>query len=254
MALFIDVARGNPAAAERRAWIEPFWSATRSIAFIARGLLAEHALWQGDTEHALAEARAAIDADALALSGLVPVRHPAGRGRPERAGRPGGARPGPRRRDAARTPNCASRRELLEIAREGARYPSRPEVALGPEGLGWLARCEAEYQRACGATPRRTGRGSSPSSVPATCTRRPGRSGGWRRPSPRPAAGTTRRGAWEPAAATANRLRAAPLRAALDGSGGGPGWIPGPREKTAILRQMRQIPTMRAVARAPPSR
>ena len=63
MALFIDVARGNPAAEERRAWIEPFWSAHGFDEFIARGLLAEHALWQGDTEQALAEAQAAIDLD-----------------------------------------------------------------------------------------------------------------------------------------------------------------------------------------------
>ena len=39
---------------------------------------------------------------------------------------------------------------MLDIAREGARYPARPKVALGPEGRGWLARCEAEYQRALG--------------------------------------------------------------------------------------------------------
>ena len=51
MALFIDVARGNPAVAERRAWLEPFWAADGFDAYIARGLLAEHALWHGDTEH-----------------------------------------------------------------------------------------------------------------------------------------------------------------------------------------------------------
>ncbi len=61
MALFIDVARDNPAVAERRAWIEPFWAVHGFDAFIARGLLAEHALWQGDTEQALAEAKIAID-------------------------------------------------------------------------------------------------------------------------------------------------------------------------------------------------
>ncbi len=35
MALFIDVARGNPAVAERLAWIEPFWSAHGFDEFIA---------------------------------------------------------------------------------------------------------------------------------------------------------------------------------------------------------------------------
>src|SRR5580692_5847380 len=49
MALFIDVARGNPVVAERRTWLEPFWDDV-FVAYIARGLLAEHALWQGDYE------------------------------------------------------------------------------------------------------------------------------------------------------------------------------------------------------------
>ena len=72
MALFIDVARGNPAAEERRAWIEPFWSAPGFDPFIARGLLAEHALWQGDTEQALAEAQSAIDYDNVPPWGFSP--------------------------------------------------------------------------------------------------------------------------------------------------------------------------------------
>ena len=63
MALFIDVARGRPVAAERRVWLEPLWSADRFCAYIARGLLAERALWQGDTGTALEEAEAAIRAD-----------------------------------------------------------------------------------------------------------------------------------------------------------------------------------------------
>ena len=63
MALFIDVARGNQAVSERRVWLEPFWDDV-FVAYIARGILAEHALWQGDCECALAEAEAAIDADA----------------------------------------------------------------------------------------------------------------------------------------------------------------------------------------------
>ena len=63
MALFVDVARGNPAVGERRTWLEPFWDDV-FVAYIARGILAEHALWQGDYERALAEAEAAIDADA----------------------------------------------------------------------------------------------------------------------------------------------------------------------------------------------
>src|SRR6185437_7437553 len=63
MALFIDVARGNAAADERRTWLAAFWDDV-FVAYIARALLAEHALWQGDTDTAIAEAEAAISADA----------------------------------------------------------------------------------------------------------------------------------------------------------------------------------------------
>ena len=59
MALFIDVARGNPAVDERRTWLEPFWG-DGFVGYIARGLLAEQALWRGDYERALAHAEAAI--------------------------------------------------------------------------------------------------------------------------------------------------------------------------------------------------
>ena len=60
MALFLDVARGSPAVAERRAWLEPFWAGDSFGAYIARGLLAEHALWRGDTATALAEVAATL--------------------------------------------------------------------------------------------------------------------------------------------------------------------------------------------------
>jgi hypothetical protein len=70
MALFIDVARGNAVAGERRTWLEPFWDDV-FVAYIARGLLAEQALWRGDTETALAEAEAALSADAR--RGLSPA-------------------------------------------------------------------------------------------------------------------------------------------------------------------------------------
>ncbi len=69
MALFIDVARGNPAVEERRAWIEPFWTVRGWDSFTARGLLAEHALWQGDTTQALTEAQAAIEIDYVPRGG-----------------------------------------------------------------------------------------------------------------------------------------------------------------------------------------
>ena len=59
MALFVDVARDNPAAEERRTWLEPFFHDS-FVTYIARGLLAEQALWRGDTDLALSHAEAAI--------------------------------------------------------------------------------------------------------------------------------------------------------------------------------------------------
>ncbi|HTR93028.1 MAG TPA: AAA family ATPase [Trebonia sp.] len=143
MALFIDVARGNPAVGERRTWLEPFWNDI-FVAYIARGILADHALWQGDFEGALAEAEAAIDADAWpahspSVIRVTAIALAARADRAERlraAGDPAGA-------DA----EAAAGEALLAVAREGASFPSRPRAVLGPEGRGWLARCEAEYAR-----------------------------------------------------------------------------------------------------------
>jgi DNA-binding CsgD family transcriptional regulator len=149
MALFIDVARGNPAVEERRAWIEPFWSVRGWDPFIAHGLLAEHALWQGDTEQALAEAQAAIDLDDVAPWGYSPsIIRPAAVALSARADRAVQTRAAGDEQGAAAEVTAAE--ELLRIAREGAAFPKRPKFILGPEGRGWLARAEAEYRRAVG--------------------------------------------------------------------------------------------------------
>jgi DNA-binding CsgD family transcriptional regulator len=150
MALFIDVARGNPAVEERRAWIEPFWSVRGWDSFIAHGLLAEHALWQGDTEQALVEAQAAIDIDSVPPWGYSPsVIRPAAVAVSAHADRAVQARV--TGDDEAASAEVTAAEESLRIAREGAAYPQRPKFILGPEGRGWLARAEAEYRRAAGA-------------------------------------------------------------------------------------------------------
>ena len=149
MALFIDVARGNPAAAERRAWIEPFWSAHGFDEFIARGLLAEHALWHGETERALAEAQAAIALTVDPSWGYSPsVIRPAAVALSARADRAVRARAAGDEESANAELIAAG--ELRQIAREGAAFRKRPKFVLGPEGRGWLARAEAEYRRASG--------------------------------------------------------------------------------------------------------
>ena len=149
MALFIDVARGNPVVAERHAWIEPFLSAHGFDGFIARGLIAEHALWQGDVEEALTQTRAALDVVYEPPWGFHPSAiRPAAVAMCALADRAVQARATGDDTAAAAAVTAAG--ELLQIAREGAAFPKRPKFILGPEGRGWLARAEAEYRRADG--------------------------------------------------------------------------------------------------------
>jgi len=146
MALFIDVARGNPAVSERAAWLEPFWTGQGFEMYIGRSVLAEHYLWRGDPARALEEAAAA-----LGRGGFVVTDSPMGI-RPACvavaacadlavAARVGGE-------DPARHVERAG--QLVRIARSAAAYELRPKFVLGPEGRGWLARAEAEYRRALG--------------------------------------------------------------------------------------------------------
>ena len=215
MALFIDVARGNPAVAERRAWIEPFWSAHGFDEFTARSLLAEHALWQGDTGQALEQAQTAIDLIFVPPWGYSPsVIRPAAVALSARADR---ARQARAAGDAeAADSELAAARELRQVAREGAAYPRRPKFILGPEGRGWLARAEAEY--------RRGGGDNDPQAwqtvldefglayVYETARTR------WRLAEALAEAGRRDEAAdqWRLAAQTADKLKARPLRAALD--------------------------------------
>jgi DNA-binding CsgD family transcriptional regulator len=147
MALFIDVATGNSVADERHTWLEPFWN-DMMVAYIGRGLLAEQALWRGDTDLALAHAQAAISAESWPSHGpsVIRVAAIAVSAHADRAValRAAGDLDGA----AAEVAAAAT---LLDLARDGARYPAHPKKVLGPEGRGWLARCRAEYERARGA-------------------------------------------------------------------------------------------------------
>jgi DNA-binding CsgD family transcriptional regulator len=212
MALFVDVARGNPAVGERRTWLEPFWDDV-FVAYIARGILAEHALWQGDCAGALAEAEAAIDADAWAARSpsVIRVTAIAIAARADRAAqlRAAGDYPGA---DAEAAAGAA----LLDVAREGASYPARPKGVLGPEGRGWLARCEAEYARLTRANSpevwERVLAEFGPGYVYETARTQ------WRLAEALVEAGRRDEAAtaWRAARDTAAQLQAAPLGAALD--------------------------------------
>ena len=212
MALFIDVARGNAVADERRTWLAPFWD-DAFVAYIARGLLAEQALWRGDTETALTEAEAALAADGRHGRSPVAVRV-AAVALGARADRAAAARSAGITTTVAA--EVAAGALLLDVAREGARFPSRPKAVLGPEGRGWLARAEAEYQRLIGANApegwEKTLAAFGPGYVYETARTQ------WRLAEALALTGRHREAAdvWGAAAATAGKLRAEPLRAALD--------------------------------------
>jgi DNA-binding CsgD family transcriptional regulator len=149
MALFLDVARGSPAVAERRAWLEPFWSADAFTAYIGRGLLAEHALWRADYPTVLAEVAATLDCWGGDAKGYgPPVIRIAAIGLAARAERARRARAAGDEQAAQAEMDAAE--VLLDAAREGAAYSARPKFVLGVEGRGWAARAEAEWGRARG--------------------------------------------------------------------------------------------------------
>jgi DNA-binding CsgD family transcriptional regulator len=254
MALFVDVARGNPVVAERRTWLEPFWDDV-FVAYIARGILAEQALWQGDYERALAEAEAAIDADAWPAHSpsVIRVTAIALAARADRAAllrATGDA--------AAAAAEAAAGAALLGVAADGATFPARPKAVLGPEGRGWLARCEAEYARLTGAnSPDRWERvlaEFSPGYVYEIARTQ------WRLAEALVEAGRRDEAAavWCAARDTAARLRAAPLSAALDdlarrarldhGNRGRPNHGPAGGSRFAALTE-RELEVLRLLAR-----
>ncbi|MGH3158174.1 MAG: helix-turn-helix transcriptional regulator, partial [Streptosporangiaceae bacterium] len=150
MALFIDVARGHDAAiAERRRWLEPLWPNAEFAEYTSRGLLAEHALWHGDTATALAEIGAALQAEADESKDYgPPVIRLAAIGLSARADRAQRARATGDQAAAQAEIDAAS--ELIEAARTGAAHKRRPKAVLGLEGRAWLARAEAEWRRVNG--------------------------------------------------------------------------------------------------------
>ncbi len=148
MALFVEVGQGNPVVGERRAWLEPFWAADRFGEYIARGLLAEHALWRGDPEGAVAEVAATLATQADEDGYGPPAIRVAAIGLAAHAGRAARARAaGDTRTEKA---EVKAAKALIAVAREGAAYPRQPKFVLGIDARGWLARAEAEWGRARG--------------------------------------------------------------------------------------------------------
>jgi DNA-binding CsgD family transcriptional regulator/tetratricopeptide (TPR) repeat protein len=145
MALFIDVARGGPRAAERRLWLEPYLPADLMAEYIAKGLYAEEEYWTGDLNTAVQTAWETIKAAATWGEGYsTQTLRPAAVGIGALGDLARQARAAGHADKADRY--GAQALELLEAARAGA----ATKLAIGIDGRGWLARSEAEYRRAIG--------------------------------------------------------------------------------------------------------
>jgi DNA-binding CsgD family transcriptional regulator/tetratricopeptide (TPR) repeat protein len=214
MALFIDVARGNAVAAERRVWLEPLWDQDKLCVYMARAMYAEQALWQSDTELAIAEAEGAIAGDWDEHYGFAPsVIRPAAVAISAHADRAAHARAAGNTARADSEVEAA--RVLLDQASQGTMPSFRRQAVLGPEGQGWLARAKAEFGRARGENDPAAWQAVldafGPMFVYEVARTR------WRLAEALAEAGdrAAAQGQWDLAVKTADQLRAAPLRAAL---------------------------------------
>jgi DNA-binding CsgD family transcriptional regulator len=250
MALFIDVARGHDEViAERRRWLEPIWPSAEFAEYTSRGLLAEHALWRGDTETALAEIDAAVRAEADEADDYgPPVIRLAAIGlsaRADRACRARGAGD-----DAAAQAEVDAASELIAAARAGAEHRRRPRAVLGQEGRAWLARAEAEWRRAAGDNSAQAWQ-SVLDAFDHGFVYEAARAR-WRLAEALAEAGrrADAQREWEMAAGVADRLGAMPLRRALDdlarrarlGHGPAPGWAGGrPGRLAGLTSREREV-------------
>ncbi|MFF5263006.1 BREX system ATP-binding domain-containing protein [Actinomadura viridis] len=145
-ALFVEVARGEDVT-ERMRWLEPVWPQDPFIAYVARGLAAEEALWRGDIDAALEHTTALLASMPLHDVAAIRIVGTALWAQADRAVR---ARASGDVEAAEAAAKAAD--ELLERARAAASTTpdGRPRTWLGLEGHAWLARAEAERARAHG--------------------------------------------------------------------------------------------------------
>ncbi|MFI7697952.1 AAA family ATPase [Nonomuraea sp. NPDC049480] len=130
-ALFVEVGRDLPVVESRLRWLRPFWT-DELPAYMSRGLAAEHALWHGEPARALEHVR-----EVLAM--LLPGEH------------------GVLRLAAiglwalAELGVTEGADDLLERVRFTVDHGLTGDRGhLGPEGLAWALRAEAEWHRVHG--------------------------------------------------------------------------------------------------------
>jgi DNA-binding CsgD family transcriptional regulator/tetratricopeptide (TPR) repeat protein len=216
MALFIAVAQGSDAVDQRRAWLEPFLARDLFTEYIAAGLLAEHAWWQGDLAGALTQSEATIKAtlawggpDAPQLIRVSAVWLSALADQATAARAAGDAAL------AQRSVQEAGRAIGFARAGAGAGGGPRARRGLGVDGQGWLARAEAEFRRASGEN--EPGAWQAVLDAFGPQFRYEAARSRWRLAEALAEAGDrdAAQQQWALAAATADELGAAPLRAAL---------------------------------------
>jgi DNA-binding CsgD family transcriptional regulator len=145
-ALFIEVARGSATVRERLTWLQPLWADSALVAYIARGLAAEHAMWEGDEPAALDHVAAVLKALDPDDAGVIRVAAIGLWAYGDRATRARAAGDG-----GAETAAIQAADDLVERARWAAAHiASGPRRWLGHEGRAWLARAEAEWRRVRG--------------------------------------------------------------------------------------------------------
>ncbi|MFI9839303.1 ATP-binding protein [Nonomuraea sp. NPDC051941] len=130
-ALFIEVARDLPAVEARLSWVRPFWY-DELAGYISRGLAAEHALWHGDPAAALDHVRAVL---APMVDGYAWILRLAAIGLWALA-------------ELGTTEGADELRARARLAVESG--PTGEPGHLGPEGLAWAVRVEAEWHRVHG--------------------------------------------------------------------------------------------------------
>jgi DNA-binding CsgD family transcriptional regulator len=145
-ALFIEVARGSHAAAERLVWLEPLWADDELVTYIARGLAAEEAIWRGAEQTAIDHVAAVLKALNRGDSGIIRIAAVGLWAHADQAVRARAAGDEIAERAAVRAAD-----DLIERARwAAANTYTGLRAWIGVEGRAWLARAEAEWHRAMG--------------------------------------------------------------------------------------------------------